>query len=207
MPDRPNILIVAPPDTFTAALAARLEVEGAQVTQAHTASEALAAKQSGFELILLDLELPESDGLAVLRQMYSNGNANGASGVAVLLLKGEGEPAHIVQRGFDFGASGYLIKHRLPHDLSSARILDDLVKAVATTGGRRDACPFSARHEFGRCSAFLPLSIASSEEDGEPMISCSHLRIGTSDTWRLYPRCAIGDQPARDRYLADRTPV
>ncbi|HET7465119.1 MAG TPA: hypothetical protein VFL29_00490, partial [Candidatus Dormibacteraeota bacterium] len=111
---------------------------------------------------------------------------------------------HVVQRGLDFGASGYVIRHRLPSDLTEVGMLGNLVKA---SNGRLDACPFSARHEFGRCSVFLPLSINLAEEGDEPAVSCSHLRIGTSDAWRLYPRCAIGDQAARDHYMEDKTPV
>ena len=53
----------------------------------------------------------------------------------------------------------------------------------------------------------MPLTMNGGEEGVEPAQTCSHLRVGTSDTWRLYPRCAIGDQAARDRYLEDRLPV
>lgn len=198
---------MAPADQFAAGLAARLRDEGAQVTVAESMADAMAKELDGFDIILLDLELTDGEGLSVLRRMHANGNGNGRAHAPVLLLKGEGEPVHIVQRGFDFGASGYLIKHRMPSNLASARILDQLVKAVSLTGARQDTCPFSSRHEFGRCSVFLPLPIAAGEEGIEPLVSCSHLRIGTSDTWRLYPRCAIGDQAARDRYLEDKTPV
>ncbi len=205
MAERARILLIAGSDQFTADLAGRLEAEGAGVTQAGTGAEVLAKKLDRYDMILLDLELPDAEGLGVLRQVHTNGD--GASHVPVLLLKDEGEPAHIVQRGLDFGASGYVIKHRLPREFASSGILDQLVKAISLTGARQDSCPFSSRHEFGRCSVFLPLSIAAGDEGNEPLVSCSHLRVGTADTWRLYPRCAIGDQAARDRYLEDKAPV
>jgi DNA-binding response OmpR family regulator len=196
-----RVLLVAPADDFARAFAARLDQEGAHTKLASSAAEALAvAAVDGFDVIVLDLELPDADGLTVLRQL----RAGSALLTPILLLKGEGEPAHLVQRGLDFGASGYVIKHRLPRNLATARLLEHLSKAA---NGRPDACPFSARREFGRCSVFLPLSIAVAEAADEPSVSCSHLRIGTSDTWRLYPRCAIGDQMARDHYLQDKTPV
>jgi CheY-like chemotaxis protein len=191
-----KVLLIADFDEFTREFAAKLEQEGAKVARAGTGAEALAAPVHDFDLIVLDLDFPETDALTLLRQLH-----NGVMTVPVLLLKGEGEPAHTVQRGLDFGASGYVIKHRLPGDLGSAKVLDGLFKA---SNGRGDSCPFSAKREFGRCSVFLPLNITVADDGEEPIVSCSHLRIGTSDTWRLYPRCAIGDQAARDRYTEDR---
>ena len=194
-----KVLLVADSDEFTREFAARLEQDGATVARARSEAEALAAPVHEFDLIVLDLDFPDTDALTLLQQLR-----NGVMSVPVLLLKGEGEPDHIVQRGLDFGASGYVIKHRLPRDPASASVLDALFKAA---NGRGDSCPFSAKHEFGRCSVFLPLTIKVADDGAEPTVSCSHLRAGTSDTWRLYPRCAIGDQAARDQYTQDRTPV
>ena len=194
-----KVLLIADSDEFTREFAARLEQEGAKVARASSGAEALAAPVHDFDLIVLDLGFPDTDALTLLQQLH-----DGVMTVPVLLLKGEGEPAHIVQRGLDFGASGYVIKHRLPRDLASASVLDELFKA---SNGRGDSCPFSANHEFGRCSVFLPLTITVADDGVEPTVSCSHLRVGTSDTWRLYPRCALGDQAARDRYIEDRAPV
>jgi CheY-like chemotaxis protein len=211
----PRVLLVANAgDDFQRSFASRLEQEGCLVTTVSTGAEALREAGGHFDLIILDLELSngEGDGLTLLQQLRAQANGNWTP---AFLLKGEGEPPHVVQRGFDFGASGYLIKHRLPRT-SSTRIIDQLMKAVtpmagagpgkARPAGRRDVCPFSSRHAFGQCSVFVPLSINGTEEDVEPMTTCSHLRIGTSDTWRLYPRCAIGDQAARDHYLEGRLP-
>jgi len=207
------LLIAGAEDDFRRSFQSRLEQEGCRVTAASTGAEALREARGHFDLIILDLELSDVDGMTVLKELRAQANGNWTP---VFLLKSEGEPAHMVQRGFDFGASGYVIKHRLP-PASSIRIADQLMKAVspvngngsALTGpaGRRDVCPFSSRHEFGHCSVFVPLTVSAGEEGVEPTTTCSHLRIGTSDTWRLYPRCAIGDQAARDRYLEDRLPV
>jgi len=194
-----KVLLIADSDEFTREFAARLEQDGATVAWASSEAEALGAPVHEFDLIVLDLDFPNTDPLTLLQQLH-----NGVMTVPVLLLKGEGEPAHIVQRGLDFGASGYVIKHRLPRDPASAGVLDALFKAA---NGRGDSCPFSAKHEFGRCSVFLPLTIKVADDGAEPTVSCSHLRVGTSDSWRLYPRCAIGDQAARDQYTQDGTPV
>jgi len=194
-----KVLLIADSDQFTREFAEKLEKEGATIARAGSEAEALAAPVDDFDLIVLDLDFPDIDALTLLRQLN-----NGVMTVPVLLLKGEGEPMHIVQRGLDFGASGYVIKHRLPRDPASSGVLDGLFKP---SNGRGDSCPFSAKHEFGRCSVFLPLNINVADDGDEPIVSCSHLRIGTSDTWRLYPRCAIGDQAARDRYTEDRALV
>ena len=209
----PKILLADADDDFRQSFQSRLEQEGCRVITASTGAEALSEAGGHFDLILLDLELPDLDGPAVLKELRVRANGNWTP---VFLLKSEGEPVHLVQRGFDFGASGYVIKHRLP-PASSVRIADQLIRAVSPIAadvvgrirpaGRSDVCPFSSRHEFGHCSVFVPLSVGNAEDGTEPPTTCSHLRIGTSDTWRLYPRCAIGDQAARDRYLVDKLPV
>jgi len=202
-----RILLAAVADEFRNGLATHLEQEGAHVALASTGAQALSAVKSGFDLIILDLDLPDLDSLSVLRHLRTPSNGDGVATPPVLLLKGEGEPAHLVQRGFDFGASGYLNKHRLPAELDNTKILDQILKALSPEGTRRDVCPFSSRREFGQCSVYLPLNITVGDGGQEPLTTCSHLRVGTADTWRLYPRCAIGDQVARDRYQEDNTPA
>ena len=198
----------------TRRLETRLLAEGCSVEAARTGAAAVELAARSFDLILLDLQLPDGDGLLVLRRL--RGQAANAL-TPIFLLKGEGEPAHVIQRGFDTGASGFVSKHRLPHRRGPGTMVDSLIQATSrfevyvagdggSTSARPDTCPYSSWREFGRCPAFLALSIAPGAEGVEPLVSCSHLRIGTADTWRLYPRCAIGDQAARDRYLEDGAP-
>lgn len=66
-------------------------------------AEALAASEN-FDLVILDLNLPQMDGLAVLRAMRSRGN-----GAAVMILTARGAPEDRV-KGLDLGADDYLIK-------------------------------------------------------------------------------------------------
>lgn len=73
-------------------------------TSAHAATAA-----ENFDLVILDLNLPEMDGLDVLRAMRARQNK-----AAVLILTARGSPEERV-RGLDLGADDYMIK---PFDVS-----------------------------------------------------------------------------------------
>ncbi|MEH7830221.1 response regulator transcription factor [Gemmobacter denitrificans] len=66
-------------------------------------AEALAAAES-FDLVILDLNLPELDGLSVLRAMRGRQNP-----AAVMILTARGTPEERV-RGLDLGADDYMSK-------------------------------------------------------------------------------------------------
>ncbi len=66
-------------------------------------AEALAAAER-FDLIILDLNLPEMDGLSFLRAMRARHNQ-----AAVLILTARGTPEDRI-RGLDLGADDYLVK-------------------------------------------------------------------------------------------------
>jgi two-component system OmpR family response regulator len=67
------------------------------------AAKALVAAEQ-FELMILDLNLPELDGLSVLRSMRANGNR-----AAVMILTARGAAEDRV-RGLDLGADDYMAK-------------------------------------------------------------------------------------------------
>ncbi len=66
-------------------------------------AHAVAAAES-FDLVILDLNLPEMDGLDVLRAMRARQNR-----AAVLILTARGTPEERI-KGLDLGADDYLIK-------------------------------------------------------------------------------------------------
>jgi len=66
-------------------------------------AEALAAAEA-FDLVILDLNLPQLDGLSVLRSMRRRSND-----AAVLILTARGAPEERV-RGLDLGADDYMAK-------------------------------------------------------------------------------------------------
>lgn len=66
-------------------------------------AEAVAAAET-YDLVILDLNLPEMDGLDVLRAMRARANK-----AAVMILTARGTPEERV-RGLDLGADDYMIK-------------------------------------------------------------------------------------------------
>jgi len=66
-------------------------------------AEAVAAAEA-YDLVILDLNLPEMDGLEVLRSMRARHNR-----AAVMILTARGTPEERV-RGLDLGADDYMIK-------------------------------------------------------------------------------------------------
>jgi DNA-binding response OmpR family regulator len=111
-PEPPTILIVEdhrPTRTF---LADNLSADGFEPLEAGSADEAagrLAAERP--DLALLDLGLPDRDGLDLLRQIRTTADGPGAidPGLPVILLTGRGGEVDRV-RGFERGADDYLVK-------------------------------------------------------------------------------------------------
>ena len=100
----PKILIVEDDDTVREALSAGLESEGYEVILSDNGLDGLKqAKEEGPDLILLDLMLPEMDGLSVCRALRRN------SDVPIIMLTARGtEMDKIV--GLETGADDYVVK-------------------------------------------------------------------------------------------------
>jgi two-component system, OmpR family, alkaline phosphatase synthesis response regulator PhoP len=107
-----SILLVEDNAPLAQGLKSNLEFEGYEIVVAATAREALAVlttsevSNSGtpFDLVVLDLMLPDGDGYRVLRTLRESGD-----GTPVLILTALGEEADKV-RGFRFGADDYVTK-------------------------------------------------------------------------------------------------
>ena len=100
-----RILLVEDNEALADGLSAILKGTGHAVDVVGDGASADAAIASeNFDLVILDLTLPEMDGLDVLRGMRAR-----ASKAAVLILTARGAPEERV-RGLDLGADDYMIK-------------------------------------------------------------------------------------------------
>ncbi|MGE5692054.1 MAG: response regulator transcription factor [Pseudomonadota bacterium] len=120
-----RILVVEDEDAIADPLVRGLAREGFEVERVATGAAALAA--SGAELVLLDLRLPDMDGLDVCRELRAR------SAVPIIVVSARGEEADRVV-GLELGADDYVVK---PFGL---RELVARIRAVARRGaGRVDA--------------------------------------------------------------------
>jgi two-component system response regulator RegX3 len=118
-----HVLIVEDEDAIAEPLAEGLRREGFTVTRAATGAEALAA--DGYDLVLLDLRLPDIDGFEVCRQLRAR------SDVPVIMVTARGEEVDRVV-GLELGADDYLVK---PFGF---RELLARIRAVSRRTGTRD---------------------------------------------------------------------
>jgi DNA-binding response OmpR family regulator len=115
-----HILVVEDEDAIADPLAAGLRREGYDVTRVATGEGALEA--SPADLVLLDLRLPDIDGLDVCRQLRER------SRVPIIVLTARGEEADRVV-GLELGADDYVVK---PYGL---RELIARIRAVTRRAG------------------------------------------------------------------------
>jgi two-component system, OmpR family, response regulator len=104
-----RILLVEDDLPLAEALTTLLARAGYVVDVVHDGSAAEAAVAAdSFDLVVLDLNLPGMDGLAVLRAIRSRRDGT-HDGAAVMILTARGAPEDRV-RGLDLGADDYLTK-------------------------------------------------------------------------------------------------
>ena len=119
-----HILVVEDEDAIADPLVAGLKREGYDVSRVATGEGALEATPA--DLILLDLRLPDIDGLDVCRQLRER------SGVPIIVVTARGEEADRVV-GLELGADDYVVK---PYGLREliARIRA-VMRRAASIGG------------------------------------------------------------------------
>ena len=120
------ILVVDDEPTIRALLRAALEQAGYRVLEAADGAGALRQARSHPDLVLLDVALPDINGLEVCRRLKADPST---AGTPVLLLTGLAQPSD--QRAArDAGAVGCIEKPFSPADLVS-RIADALRRQAA----------------------------------------------------------------------------
>jgi len=105
MPDQLSILLVEDEENLHDALKLNLELEGYEVSSAYDGLAAIKAVQNEyFDLIILDIMLPEMDGLTVMETIRIQNNH-----VPILILSARSSSADRVL-GLKKGADDYLTK-------------------------------------------------------------------------------------------------
>jgi DNA-binding response OmpR family regulator len=109
---RPARLLVVDDDVSLCNLVARyLEAEGFEVHTVHTGGEGeTAALEGNYELIVLDVMLPDKKGFDVLKQIRAHGRS------PVLMLTAKGDEFDRVL-GLELGADDYMSKPFSPREL------------------------------------------------------------------------------------------
>src|SRR5687768_10182425 len=102
---KPSILLVEDEDNLHEALKLNLELEGYEITSAYNGTEALKkVAQEYFDLIIMDIMLPEMDGISVTETIRVRNNE-----VPILILSAKNASSDRVL-GLKKGADDYLTK-------------------------------------------------------------------------------------------------
>jgi DNA-binding response OmpR family regulator len=119
----PGVLVVEDDDAIAAGLVRVLDSQGYAVRRLATGGPAVQASGPHIGLVILDLGLPDMDGIEVCRRLRAS-----RPDLAILILTARGEELDVVA-GLDAGADDYLVK---PFKLSEllARVRAHLRRAA-----------------------------------------------------------------------------
>lgn len=131
-----QILVVDDEASIRELLTFNLKKNGYEVTAAADGRKALA-KAAGMDLVLLDIMLPEVDGLEVCRRLKADPQT---SGIPIIMLTAKTEEIDRVL-GLELGADDYVVKP------FSMRELLARVKAVLRRSAKKDSQSEKGREE------------------------------------------------------------
>ena len=135
----PHLLMIEDDTRLAAMVADYLGKAGFEVSLAEDAAAGFAAlKRDSFDLVLLDLMLPDADGLDVFRRIRALPGAAGT--VPVIMLTAKGDPTDRVV-GLELGAEDYIAKPFEPRELL-ARIRVVLRRGGPVASGGSDILRF-----------------------------------------------------------------
>jgi len=161
MPNMTRLLMIDDDTRLSAMVRDYLAANGLEVDTAPDAACGLRRLQaSGAQLLILDLMLPDADGLEVCRRIRARGDP--LAGMPILMLTAKGDPLDRVI-GLEIGADDYLPKPFEPRELLAR------VRALL----RRGAVPATADElRFGRLTIDRGARVV--RVDGEPRALTSY---------------------------------
>lgn len=111
MSEHISVLVVDDEDRIRRLLKMYLEREGYEVDEAENGEIALEmALEKDYHCILLDVMMPEKDGLEVIKELREH------KATPIMLLTAKGEEANRVE-GFELGADDYIVKPFSPREV------------------------------------------------------------------------------------------
>lgn len=120
-----KILVIDSEEDIAKLVRFHLMREGYEVTCAATGKAALAAlEKKRWNLLILDLNLPEIDGFSVVKQVRNNSTM---TGMPIIILSAKNEEQHVVA-GLEIGIDDYIFKPFSPRILV-ARIRSVLLRS------------------------------------------------------------------------------
>lgn len=110
----------------------QLDLSGFSTDAFGTGKDGLAAiSKNAYDLVLLDIMLPDVNGLQILQNIRQN---QATKDVVVVLLTNLGQDA-VIKQGFELGADGYLVKAAYTPD----QIVQELKNIIAKKETQRAA--------------------------------------------------------------------
>lgn len=126
-----KILLVEDEDSIRDLYKRQLDLEGYETDAKSNGKEGLeAANTNTYDLILLDIMLPDINGLEILKQVKQNPTTKNTP---VIMLTNLGQDVTIKQ-GFELGAEGYLVKASYTPD----QIIQEIKNVIS---GRHPSTP------------------------------------------------------------------
>lgn len=105
-----HVLLVEDSEIVRGALRILFEETGRRVTLAANVAEAVTALEADLpDIVLLDLTLPDGDGLAVASAARTRAESSGTRAPVLVALTGRDEPA-VIERCRDAGCADVLLK-------------------------------------------------------------------------------------------------
>lgn len=168
----PRVLIVDDDPAIGRVLRMYLTKEGYDVDLAETGREGLEKAQTGsYDLLILDVMLPEKDGWQVCRQLREEGNR-----LPILMLSARADEMDRVL-GLDLGADDYVVKPFSPKELAARmravlrRVDSGDGKVGDRVGERTDAAGQGLGHDPNPADLDRTNTVESGDE-------CIEIRLG-----------------------------